>query len=84
VETYSVLEYVLIQKEISIQSTTALDNFFYSSIATTSVYMHASKKNVSNYIDLTDTITGFDNTIEYKRVMIKKEKKKTKRSRKSK
>ena len=58
---------------------------FYSSIATTSVYMHASKKNVSNFIDLTDVGTGVDHTIEYKRVIrIKKEKKKSKRTRKSK
>ena len=48
-----------------------------SSIATTSVYMHASKSNVSNYIDLTDIGTGVDSTIEYKPV--KKEKKKSKR-----
>ena len=52
---------------------------FYSSIATTSVYMHASKKNVSNFIDLTDVGTGLDHTIEYKPV--KKEKKKKKRHR---
>ena len=53
-----------------------------SSIATTSVYMHASKSNVSNYIDLTDIDTGVDGTIEYKRVIpIKKEKKKSKRHR---
>ena len=50
-----------------------------SSIATTSVYMHASKSNVSNYIDLTDIGTGVDSTIEYKPV--KKEKKKSKRHR---
>ena len=35
--------------------------------------MHASKSNVSNYIDLTDIDTGLDSTIEYKPV--KKEKK---------
>ena len=35
--------------------------------------MHASKKNVSNFIDLTDVGTGLDHTIEYKPV--KKEKK---------
>jgi hypothetical protein len=47
--------------------------------------MHASKKNVSNFIDLTDVGTGVDHTIEYKRVIrIKKEKKKSKRTRKSK
>ena len=55
----------------------------HSSIATTSIYMHASQKNnVSNYIDLTNLDTGVDNTIEYKRVIqIKKEKKKSKRRR---
>ncbi len=54
----------------------------HSSIATTSIYMHASQKNnVSNYIDLTNLDTGVDNTIEYKRVIqIKKEKKKSKKS----
>jgi len=41
--------------------------------------MHASKKNVSNFIDLTDVGTGQDHTIEYKPV--KKEKKKKKRHR---
>ena len=50
-----------------------------SSIATTSVYIHASKHNISNFIDLTDVSTGVDNTIEYKPV--KKEKKKSKRHR---
>ena len=67
--------------------TNFITSFFiiYSSIATTSVYMHASKKNVSNFIDLTDVGTGVDHTIEYKRVIrIKKEKKKSKRTRKSK
>ena len=68
----------------------ALTNFItcffclLSSIATTSVYMHASKKNVSNYIDLTDVDTGVDHTIQYKRVRIKIKKKKSKRTRKSK
>ena len=55
-----------------------------SSIATTSVYMHASKSNVSNYIDLTDIDTGFDRTIEYKPVKKEKKKSKNRNRRKSK
>ena len=50
----------------------------HSSIATTSVYLHSSKQNVSNYIDLSNVDTGVDDTIEYKFI------KKLKRERKSK